>query len=151
VHYRAMFRGDYIAAVEIPEGREVTRTIRGVEIVSMESEDGVSEKPVVHFEESPRGWVLNRTNAECLAGMFGEETNGWRGKRVTLYRTQVQLGREKVPGIRVAGSPDLDRDITVKVKLPRRRPTPMRLRRTGSAPVEDTAPPTDDAMPWGEE
>jgi hypothetical protein len=131
MHYRAMFRGDYIAAVELPENREVTRTIREVRLVQMESEDGVSEKPVCFFAETHRGWVLNRTNAECLAGMFGEETSRWQGKRVTLYRTTVQLGRERVPGIRVAGSPDIDRDITVKVKLPRRKPQPMTMRRTG--------------------
>jgi len=106
MHYRAMFRGDYIAAVELPEGREVTRTIRDVRMVAMEQSDGtVKEKPVCYFRESDRGWVLNRTNAECLAAMFGEDTADWSGSRVTIHREQVSLGRDKVPGIRVEPGP----------------------------------------------
>jgi len=145
MHYRAMFRGDYIAAVELPEGREVTRTIRDVRMVAMEQSDGtVKEKPVCYFRESDRGWVLNRTNAECLAAMFGEDTADWSGSRVTIHREQVSLGREKVPGIRVVGSPDLDRPVRAEVKLPRRKPRKVTLRVTGdgkrSAPEPDGRP-----------
>ncbi len=51
--------------------------------------------------------VLNRTNAEYIAAMFGAEADDWRGKKITMESQMVQCGRDKVPGIRVGGSPEL--------------------------------------------
>lgn len=133
MHYEAMFRGDYIAAVEMEEGKPLTLTITGIDFRSMfdEKKKGNIEKAVVSFREEERGWVINKTNAQLVAAMFGPETNDWRGKRVTIERQQVRLGGKMTPGIRVIGSPDLNSDITATVDLPRKRPQEVRLRRTG--------------------
>jgi hypothetical protein len=140
VNYKAMFKGRFIAAVEIPDGREVTMTIRAVEIVPIEDERGeIRQRPVVSLAGTDRGWVLNRTNAELVAAMFGAETDDWAGKRVTLRSEVVQFGRERVPGIRVCGSPDLRRDLRATVKLPRKRPSEVTLRRTGSSRAPEPA------------
>ena len=130
--YRAMFKGDYISAVEFA-GRRPTFTIDQIRLVPLPDEKTGRDKDkgVVFFRESPRGWVLCKTNAICLAGMFGPQTGGWTGKRVTLYACEVQFGREKVPGIRVFGSPDLERPVRVEVKLPRKKPFVMTMQCTG--------------------
>lgn len=146
MHYLALFKGDYIAAVEF-DGRSPTMTIKSVEVVGLEDDKGkTKDRGVVWFAETKRGWVLNRTNATLLAAMFGPETKSWAGKRVTLHAVEVQFGPKKVPGIRVKGSPDLERDLVAEVVLPRKKPIKVRLVRTGAAAKSD-APPHDDPPP----
>lgn len=150
MHWKALFKGDYIAAVEFGSKR-YTMTIKVVKVEKLEGDNGkVKDRGVVYFRETPRGWVLNRTNAILLAAMFGDETDAWAGKRVTLYAKKVQLGREMVDGIRVLGSPDMPHDtMTVEVKLPRKKPAKVQLQRAaGATPAEDVAeePAVDDAL-----
>lgn len=145
--WKAMFKGDYISAVEFGQ-KQPTMTISNVELLKLEQEDGrQKERGVIHFKETPRGWVLNRTNATCLAAMFGDETDDWAGKRVTLFATMVQVGRAKEAGIRVKGSPDIPRPISVEVKLPRRKPSVMRMEVTGK---KVSPPPEPDPEPGPE-
>lgn len=129
--YRALFKGQYLAAAEFG-GRVPTFTMKGVKLVALEGEDGkTKDRGVIHFQETDRGLVLCKTNAICIAAMFGPDTDNWAGKRVTLFATDVQLGRERVPGIRVKGSPDIEKAVTVSVKLPKRKAFDMTLEKTG--------------------
>jgi len=144
--YRAMFKGEYVAAAEF-QGKEPTLTIKSLALVTMVEapkakgeEERTRQKGVVHFEETDRGWVMNRTNAESLAAMFGPETSAWIGKRVKLAAVQVQFGKERVPGIRVVGSPDISAPVAFELKLPRKRPVEVTLLATGGAPAKGRAP-----------
>lgn len=147
--WRALFKGAYLTAVEF-SGRQPTFMIRGVDTIDLEQEDGQTKpKAVVFFEDGKgdgysgcdRGWVLCKTNAMCIAAMFGNETDAWAGKRVTLFATDVQVGKEKKPGIRVKGSPDIKAPITTSIKLPKKRAFPMTLsptvKRTATAQQVD--------------
>lgn len=139
MHYKNFFAGDYLSAVEMREkmGAEaLVVTITSVKKVRLESMgpvdgEGASKKEkdrgVCYFKEVDRGWVLNRTNAECLVAMWGEETDKWIGKRVALITTMVRLGGKQELGIRVAGSPDLKEPVVAVIKLPRKKAFEMRL------------------------
>lgn len=148
--YRTMFKGEHISAAEFA-GKTPTLTIEQVALVQMEDEKkGTKEKGVIHFRETKRGWVMNRTNAECLAAMFGPETDRWTGKRVKLQAVEVQFGKERVPGIRVVGSPDIPSPVTFALKLPKKRPQQVTLQATGKAngakpatAPESESPPDD--------
>jgi len=134
MNYQALFQGEYLKAAEFGT-TEPTLTITDIKLEKLQSlkpeeEDKTKTKGVVYFREVDRGWVINRTNAECLRGMFGDETGDWIGKRVTLFATMVALGAKKELGIRVKGSPDIDAPVDVEIKLPRRRPVKMRLHPT---------------------
>lgn len=143
MHYGAMLVGQFIKGAEFGTGdfpAQPTLTIANVTLERLESislKDTDSEagklktKGVVHFREIDRGWVLNRTNAECLAGIFGIETNDWVGKRVTLFAASVKVGGKMDIGIRIKGSPDIEHPVTVSVKLPRKKPQPMTMIPTG--------------------
>lgn len=122
MHWKAMFKGDFISAVEF-NGRQPTFTIADVKLVAMEDEKtkGTKDKGTIFFKDQTRGWVLNKTNAICLAAMFGEETASWAGKRVTLKAQDVKFGPDTVPGIRIVGSPDLKGPMSVEVKLPKKK------------------------------
>lgn len=96
-----LFPNDYVSAVEF-KGRDVTLTITDVQREELRIRGGKSEvKPVVYFRETPKKLVCNKTNADSIAIMYGNEASEWIGKRVTLYPTKTQCGRETVDCIRV--------------------------------------------------
>jgi len=130
VDYGLGFLGEYITAAEMV-GKTPTLTISRVTLEKVESLKGddegagkMKDKIVVYFEESKsgRGWLLNRTNAEALRELWGRETNDWIGHKVTLFVTQVRVGKKMEPGIRVKGSPELTEPRQFELKLPRKRP-----------------------------
>jgi hypothetical protein len=140
MNWKLMFKGDYIAAVEMGD-KTPTLTIKGVKLCKLEDDKGrQKDKGIVFFKEIDRGWVLCKTNAMCLARMFGDDTNDWTGKRVTLFSTLVQVGKEKQPGIRVKGSPDIAAPMTVEIKLPKKKPFPMRMQVTTKGAVAEPDP-----------
>jgi hypothetical protein len=160
--WRKYFTGEYIAAVEFGSAQP-TLTISGIKGVKVEEEGKPSKgKAVVTFQGKDRAWLLNKTNAMCLAGMFGPDTDKWIGKRVTLLAVEVQVGKGREPGIRVKGSPDLKAPVKVEIKLPRKRPVTMVMQVTGTnsraappqpepepPPPEPDEPETDGAeIPW---
>ena len=64
--------------------------------------DGVkTPKPVVSFEETPQGFVVNKTNFTALALMLGEDTNDWTGAKVALYPSRVDFKGKTMPTIKV--------------------------------------------------
>jgi hypothetical protein len=63
------------------------------------------EKWVLYFKGQDKGLVLNKTNAKTIAGLYGNDTDGWMGKQITLFPTQVDLRGEQVDAIRVRNKP----------------------------------------------
>jgi hypothetical protein len=66
------------------------------------------KKAVLSFQNTTKRMILNRTNAQILANLYGKELKNWIGKRITLYCAEVQFRgapclavriREQVPGI----------------------------------------------------
>lgn len=130
---RTAFKGRFIAAAELPEGKTPTLTVRSVEVLALEDDKGQAmDRLIIWFLEIERGFVCNKTNMLCVAAMFGYETEAWVGKRITIRRELVQLGRERVPGIRIEGSPDIGADIQAEIKLPKKKAKTVTLRRTGA-------------------
>ena len=152
MHYKLGFKGQYVSAVELTN-KSPTLTITSVVIEKVESmqkdDDGagkMKDKIIVYFAEADRGMVLNRTNAECIVALWGAETNGWVGHKLTIFATQVRVGPKMEAGIRIKGSPELTAPKQVEVKLPRKKATTMTLIPTGKEPpkAEDEGPPPAD-------
>ena len=59
------------------------------------------QKPVLYFAGIDKGLVLNKTNANVIAGLYGCETNGWWGKKIALFPTQTEFQGQTVECIRV--------------------------------------------------
>lgn len=155
MNWKARFKGEYIAAVELGN-KKPTLTIKKVDTIKMEDEKKKKDvdKAVIWFKEIPRGWIYCKTTGFCLAAMFGEDDEQWVGKRVTLHSEMVQVGPEKQPGIRVTGSPDIAKPIKVSIKLPKKKAFIVTLVPTGKseagteypepAPEDMDAPPPDE-------
>lgn len=98
------FPSEYLRASDLM-GREVNATIKNVvlEEVGRERE----ERPVLYFRGKEKGLVLNKTNANTIAALFGDDTDDWVGGEVTLFEAQVEYQGKMTPSIRVkrAGAP----------------------------------------------
>ncbi len=127
-----LFPGRFIKAAEF-DGKPVTMTIADVQPEKLDAEDGSKETlAVVWFTEIERQWHLNRTNAICLAAMFGRDYAGWAGHKVTLHAEKDTSGlSDSGLCIRVKGSPELTADVNATIKLPRRKPVTRKLVKTG--------------------
>jgi hypothetical protein len=109
------------------KGQKVTLTIASVHSEELEGETGKKWRGVMTFAGKDAQLVLNRTNGECLKSMFGRTVKDWIGKRITLFASEWN----GEPCIRIWGSPDIDRDKTISIQLPRRKPTQMVMHATG--------------------
>jgi hypothetical protein len=115
-----------------------TLTIKDYDLEALPDDDG-NDKPagILTFVETPMQFKLNKTNGDCLKAMFGKVLKAWVGKRITWC-----IERDRDPGgakgamcdaVRVLGSPDIDSDMSVTIKLPKRKPKERTLRKTGEA------------------
>jgi hypothetical protein len=59
------------------------------------------KKLVVWFTNDTKGLVLNRTNNRTIRGAYGDNTDGWIGKLIVLFRTKADFGGELVDALRV--------------------------------------------------
>lgn len=91
----------HIEALDCGEklGDELVVTIKGVQRETVGAEKVV--KGVVLFNEFDRGLVLNKTNSRTIAGLFGNDTDAWIGKKITIYRSETPLKGQVVPCVRV--------------------------------------------------
>ena len=146
-----LFPGRFLKAGQLL-GQKVTVTIADIDVETLPSEKGDISKGIVSLKGKDAQWVLNRTNAECLKAMFGRVVADWIGKRVVLHGEMVRnpdredKDNKMVLAIRVYGSPDIERDITFRLKLPKKAAVPVTLKAWGrGAPVEQGPEPPEAA------
>lgn len=90
----------YIKAADL-QGQERTLTISNVVMENVGREDAPENKAVVYFQGAQKGMVLNITNLDALTVAYGEETDLWIGKPVTLFTVRVMFQGQMVDGLRV--------------------------------------------------
>lgn len=86
----------YLKAADL-NGSEPTVTISHVTMERM----GEDTRPVLYMQGKEKGVVLNKTNLEMLGSMYGDETDGWTGRKAKLVAvwTQDKMGKP-VQGLR---------------------------------------------------
>lgn len=92
----AAFPSTYLKAADLNE-RDITVTINDVK----QEEVGDDSRPVVYFRGAKKGLVLNKTNATTIAEAYGNDTDDWFGKPVTLYEAEAEYQGKRMPAIRV--------------------------------------------------
>jgi len=92
----------YLEGEEL-KGSTLTLTIRDIRREKMKSHKGKEEsKWVLCFQETHKGFVVNKTNAKRIAVLHGKMTGGWAGKQITLYTEEVKAFGETHNALRVA-------------------------------------------------
>lgn len=100
-HWKSMMDRDFIFAFDLA-GKDVTVTIREVKAGSLTSNGGrKAKKPVAYFKDKEKGLALNATNCKVIAKLYGNDTDAWSGKAITLYPTTTEMNGETVECIRV--------------------------------------------------
>ena len=132
--FDALYPGRFLKA-GLFEGKCVTLTIKDVNLEELEGDDGKKVKAIIAFAETEMQLVTCKTNGLSIKAMFGNNLGDWVGKRVTLFPSTWN----GEPAIRVWGSPDIEKDITISIVLPRKKPIPMTMHRVELKKMEGAA------------
>lgn len=99
--YRKMFDSEYLANWDLEDDTtvEISKVVAGE--VGGQHGETKSKRPVIYFKSARKGMVLNKTNGKIIAGMYGNLTEKWIGKSITLFVTQCEAFGETVDCIRV--------------------------------------------------
>ncbi len=96
----AAFPSDYLKAVDL-QGRSITVTMARVDMQDLNGDP----KPILYFQGKERGLVLNKTNANKIAEIYGDDTDNWIGEEIILYEAMVEFQGKTVAAIRVRLAP----------------------------------------------
>lgn len=130
-------------------GGHVTGMIQSVSGARFE-EDGetdapkkIDKKALVAFTGKEKKFAANTINCLLMEQMWGEDYEAWTGHRLTIMSDKVEVKGKFFgnPCIRVKGSPELDKALTVKIQLPKRRAFNRQLVPTTGG-TKDPAPAT---------
>jgi hypothetical protein len=100
MHIDSAFPSKYLKASDL-QGRNVTVKMGRVE----QEKIGDDMKLILYFQGKEKGVVLNKTNANNIAGLYGGETEDWYGKEITLVEAMVDFQGKSVPAIRMRAPP----------------------------------------------
>jgi hypothetical protein len=77
------------------DGREITLTIASVAAPGSVTRADKSkiDKPVLYFEKTRKGFVLNKTNMRLIRMLHGNEMDRWVGKDISLRPTTTQMAK----------------------------------------------------------
>lgn len=111
---------DYLGAYALPEGKDITVTIKFVQREQVTGEGGKKEECTVAHIESSKPMILNVTNQKSISKIYGPYIEDWAGKRITLCVSQTKLKGEFVeclrirPDVAVSEKPKLNGDRLAK-------------------------------------
>ena len=95
-----LFPSQYLAASDVEQKPVVT--IKNIVKKNMKNRDGEDEvKPVLFFNELEKGMVLNKTNADIIASLYGNTLEDWTNERVQLHSVMVEAFGKRQPAIRI--------------------------------------------------
>lgn len=95
------FPSKYLKSGDITD-EDMVLTISHVEIENVGQGGDTELKPIVYFTETDKGLVLNKTNAATIAKVVGTpETDGWPGKKIALFATEVDFQGKQTLALRV--------------------------------------------------
>jgi hypothetical protein len=134
MNINTVFPSKYLKASEFTG--DVSYTIKEVTIEEVGSENDKERKPIVYFNETEKGLACNKTNANTIAGIYGPETSGWIGRRITLFATEVDFQGTQTLAIRVRMRPP-----TAPAAAQAPAPAP--------APAATTPAPSGKLAAWG--
>src|SRR3990172_2487850 len=97
----AAFPSKYLKADDL-EDRDWSVTIKSVVIEDIGQGEQKQEKMIIYFHELDKGLVANKTDATVIEKLYGDETDAWKGKPITLWPNHdVEFKGEIVSAIRV--------------------------------------------------
>lgn len=115
---------EYLKAEDLKK-RSVAVVIEAAEL----KEIGKDRKIVLYFRGKDKSLPLNKTNANAVAYLYGQNTDAWIGRAIELYPTLADYQGRQVEAIRV------------------RPPSAAAARQSAPPPRQETPPPPQDDYP----
>ena len=105
MNYQKLYPSKYLSALDLDGMEQAVFKILSIRHEAIQNpEGGTEEKPVLRFEDTEKGLILNRTNADTIAGLYGSEVESWTGKRITLFvEKDVHAFGKKWDVVRIRG------------------------------------------------
>ena len=102
-HWKKQFNYDYMGSYSLPDGKDVTLTIRETKKELVIGTNGKKEECFVcYFKESDKPMILNRTNCKTIAKVHGTPyIEDWGGLRIQLGIDTVSAFGEQVDALRI--------------------------------------------------
>lgn len=97
-----VFPSKYLKTSDL-NGKSVKLIIDRIEL----EEIGDGKKPVLYFSGKNKGLVLNKTNANIIAGSYSPNTDGWVGKEIRVYPSKVNFNGQMVDALKVEVVPEV--------------------------------------------
>lgn len=134
------FPTKYISSADIGD-REIKVVIDQVVEEALKDDEGnIQKKPVAYFRNGTKGLVLNQTNWDEIEHVYGDESDDWAGKPITIYVDhRVKFGNKIVKGIRVKIAPTAKTPVAQKITSGRQ---------LVDAETENPAADMDDEIPF---
>jgi hypothetical protein len=76
-------------------------TIKNAEVKKLGQGEDARNKVVLSFDETPKQLALNSTNSKIIAERYGDDTDRWTGKQITLIVVKKSFAGKLVDGIQV--------------------------------------------------
>jgi hypothetical protein len=123
-----MFPSRYVCAFDL-RGRDHVVTIETVKMEELRivGTPKTQRKPVLSFHGKDKQMVLNPTNTEIIARLYGNRADDWVGKSITIFPTRVPFGKGMTDAVRV------------RAAIPAPRPAQQQAQRP-AAPAAATRP-----------
>lgn len=83
-------------------GQDVTVTISNVTQETLGQGKDAQQKLVAEFAGKKKAMVLNKTNAKTIAKLYGDETDEWVGKKITIGPREVEFQGDLILALRVS-------------------------------------------------
>lgn len=107
-----LYPSKYLKATDLPEGEDVVLTITHLQMETLGEGEDQEEKPILYFnadevgqamgkDNAKKGIVLNKTNGNRIAEMYGEDYSQWAGCRVALCVESVNFQGKMTDAIRI--------------------------------------------------
>lgn len=109
-----LFPSKWLQASDL-NGKDWPLTVQDVQIESVGNPP--EPRPAVYFHGTEKALILNKTNTNSIVKMYGDDSEYWAGRQITLFPTQTDFGGKTVPCIRVrlelpsTKAPPQDRDL----------------------------------------
>jgi hypothetical protein len=156
-NWKLAFPKEYLGAEHL-RGQDVTLTISRVHLPSIEfNKPGMRPRKerrlVVEFDTlrgrtdgTPFRWMLNKTNSDAIAQLYGPAPRSWVGKRITLWPDPDVMmpnpkGRGQVKGTAIRVRPAIPPE---RGQQRPARESPATLPPAGDAPAAAGAPDEDE-------
>jgi hypothetical protein len=109
--FNELYGSKYLSAADL-KGEQIRKRIGKYEVAELKDpKDNSSKRRVIlYFNDLNKPLVVNKTNAQKLAAMYGEEPESWIGVVCDLYAEMTSLGKEgvRLRPVKAAGTGNAD-------------------------------------------